>query len=163
MRTRLTEQSVEVVIKAMSTESWRKRKVGVHLIEENIDEKNLSLDEMKDVRPDVIMVNKLTWRNEKRGVRSVADMQKIRAHGWEGGKQKISYSIALFVVFMAARMTELTRMKRKDILIDGQRMMLQTKIKKSRKLREYMIELKRQGTENCPVGALDKWMKDENC
>jgi hypothetical protein len=30
----------------------------------------------------------------------------------------MSYSMALLVAFTAARMTELTRMKRKDILID---------------------------------------------
>ncbi|KAA6379996.1 MAG: hypothetical protein EZS28_024479 [Streblomastix strix] len=71
--------------------------------------------------------------------------------------------MALLVTFAAARMTELTRMKRKDILIDEQRMMLYTKIKKDRKMREYTIELRRQGKEYCPVGAQEKWLWDGNC
>ncbi|KAA6361795.1 MAG: hypothetical protein EZS28_042678, partial [Streblomastix strix] len=30
-------------------------------------------------------------------------------------------------------------------------------------MREYTIELRRQGTEYCPVGALEKWLQDGNC
>jgi hypothetical protein len=58
----------------MSAETWRKRRAGVHLLKEYMDEKDLSLDDIKEARPDVTMVNMLTWRNEKGGARCVADM-----------------------------------------------------------------------------------------
>ncbi|KAA6379997.1 MAG: hypothetical protein EZS28_024480 [Streblomastix strix] len=80
VRTGLTEQSVEVVIIAMSAETWRKRRAGVHLLKKYMIEKNLSLDDIKEAHPDVTMVNMLTWRNEKGGARCVADMLKIKTH-----------------------------------------------------------------------------------
>ncbi|KAA6355775.1 MAG: hypothetical protein EZS28_048697 [Streblomastix strix] len=70
--------------------------------------------------------------------------------------------MALLVAFTAARMTELTRIGRKDVKIDEQKMMLQSKIMKGKKIREYSIELRRQGTSYCPVRALETWLNDEN-
>ncbi|KAA6398832.1 MAG: hypothetical protein EZS28_005638 [Streblomastix strix] len=81
---------------------------------------------------------------------------------WKQDKQTTSYNMALFVAFTAARMTELTRMKRKDLQIDEQKMIIQTKIIKGKKIREYSIELRRQGTPYCPVRALETWLYDGN-
>ncbi|KAA6360467.1 MAG: hypothetical protein EZS28_044007 [Streblomastix strix] len=64
----------------MSKEIWGKRKAGIHILKENMDEKVMNLDEMKKNRPDVMLVNMLTWRNDKGGTRCIADMQKIRTH-----------------------------------------------------------------------------------
>ncbi|KAA6354204.1 MAG: hypothetical protein EZS28_050269 [Streblomastix strix] len=66
------------------------------------------------------------------------------------------------MAFTAARMTELTRMRRKDEQIDEQKMMLQTKIVKGKRIRQYSIELRRYGTSYCPVRAFDTWLNDEN-
>ncbi|KAA6362930.1 MAG: hypothetical protein EZS28_041543, partial [Streblomastix strix] len=193
----------EVVIKAMSAETWRKGRAGVHLLKEYMDEKDLSLDDINKARPDVTMVNMLPWKNEKGGARCVADMQKIRTHvgvalgmflnsndvakssivvaavkelelaqrsqakynrtwnldlllthvgkqEWEDGKQTISYSIVLLVAFIAARMIEFARITMKDVLIDDEKMMLRTRIKKDKKMREYLIGLRRQDIEYCP-------------
>ncbi|KAA6387774.1 MAG: hypothetical protein EZS28_016700 [Streblomastix strix] len=65
---------------AMIMEIWRKRRARIYIMKENIDEKEMNLDEMKQIRPDMMLVNMMTYWNDKHGTKSVVDMYKIRTH-----------------------------------------------------------------------------------
>ncbi|KAA6387775.1 MAG: hypothetical protein EZS28_016701 [Streblomastix strix] len=70
--------------------------------------------------------------------------------------------MALLAAFTAARITQLTRMRRKNVQIEEQKTMLQTKIMKEKKIRNIRIELKRRGTSYCPDRALESGLMDVN-
>ncbi|KAA6353322.1 MAG: hypothetical protein EZS28_051151 [Streblomastix strix] len=80
----------------------------------------------------------------------------------EDDKQTTSYKLELQVVFTASMKTKLTRLRRKDVQIDEQKILLQTKIIKGERIREYKIEMKRLRASYCPVRALETCLKDEN-
>jgi hypothetical protein len=51
----------------MSFETWRKRRAGVHVLDDYFKEESLDLDKIKDLRADVVLVNALSWRAKKGG------------------------------------------------------------------------------------------------
>ncbi|KAA6401854.1 MAG: hypothetical protein EZS28_002615 [Streblomastix strix] len=78
-------------------------------------------------------------------------------------KNLLDLTIALFVAFTAARMTELTRMQIGGINIDEDKMTIKIKIKKGKIEIEYSVEVSRQKRKICPVQALINWQKDDEC
>ncbi|KAA6377407.1 MAG: hypothetical protein EZS28_027067, partial [Streblomastix strix] len=54
--------AVNNVIESSSMETWRKRRAGLHVFCEYMEEKKVDLDEIFKARPDVILSNALTWR-----------------------------------------------------------------------------------------------------
>jgi integrase len=69
--------------------------------------------------------------------------------------------MAVLVMFTACRMTELTRMKRSDIIFDEKGMNIKTKTKKGKKEIDHDIRLERKDGICCPVKAMESWLKCE--
>jgi hypothetical protein len=59
--------------------------------------------------------------------------------------------MALLVSFSAARMTELARITMKDIIKDGNKMIISTQIKKGNNICNGKITLLKKNSQICPV------------
>ncbi|KAA6395487.1 MAG: hypothetical protein EZS28_008986 [Streblomastix strix] len=79
--TGLQNQSIDVVIGSMSTETWRKRRAGIHILNDFLEEQKISLEQLRQMRADVTLVNALTWRNNKGGNKCLQDLRKLKKHG----------------------------------------------------------------------------------
>ncbi|KAA6373434.1 MAG: hypothetical protein EZS28_031040 [Streblomastix strix] len=212
----LGKDAIESMIGSMCTETWRKRRAGIHILNEFILDKNISLEQMKRMRANVILVNALTWRNTKGGTKCLQYLRKLKMHGvialvmlpnteeigkhplvnaaakkfelaiqskskyttiWDldillvhivkqkqaSDDQLMDRTMAIFVAFTAARMTELTRMTIGGTIIDGNEMKVRIKVKKGKKEIEYEVQVNRQRGQICPVRAIERWMASKNC
>jgi hypothetical protein len=65
--TGLGGDAVEIVIGSMSPETWRKRRAGIHTLNEFFEDLKIDLDKLRQMRADVTLVNALTWLNCKGG------------------------------------------------------------------------------------------------
>ncbi|KAA6367582.1 MAG: hypothetical protein EZS28_036891, partial [Streblomastix strix] len=214
--TGLLKDAIETVIGSMSAETWRKRRAGIHILNELMLDENLSLEQMKGMRADVILVNALTWRNIKGGTKCLQDLRKLKMHGgialgmlfdtedvskhplvnatakrfefaiqnkskyttmWDldillshilkqeqtSDDKLMDRTMATFVVFTAARMTELTRMTIGETIIDGNEMKVRIKVKKGENEIEYEVQVNKQRGPISPVRAMEEWMASKNC
>jgi integrase len=71
--------------------------------------------------------------------------------------------MSILVAFTACRMTELTRMKRKDLKFDDLGMNIETAIKKGKKTKYFTIRLWEKVGIICPVKMMKNWLNDSSC
>ncbi|KAA6369963.1 MAG: hypothetical protein EZS28_034510, partial [Streblomastix strix] len=79
------------------------------------------------------------------------------------GRQLMRSTMALVVAFSGCRMTELAQMRRSDIIQDAFRTVIQTKVKKGKKVRSFEIIFKRKDDVCCAAKAIELWLIDKDC
>ncbi|KAA6325733.1 MAG: hypothetical protein EZS28_054033, partial [Streblomastix strix] len=87
----------------------------------------------------------------------------IRETGLSQGRALMRKTMALVVAFSGCGMTELAAMKRADIQQLEDRTIIQTKVKKGKKIREFSIKFLMRNDICCAHEALRLWLMDSHC
>ncbi|KAA6377205.1 MAG: hypothetical protein EZS28_027268 [Streblomastix strix] len=87
----------------------------------------------------------------------------VRRTGLGSGRQLMRSTMTFVVAFSGCRMTELSSMRRNDITQEAIRTVIQTKVKKGKKVRTFEIIFKKKDDICCAAKAIELWLIDKNC
>ncbi|KAA6391180.1 MAG: hypothetical protein EZS28_013296, partial [Streblomastix strix] len=76
----LDDDTVVNLIGSLSGETWRKRRAGLRLFSEYVEERVLKLEELLGKKSDIVLANALTWRAVNGGVQAKVELRKIITH-----------------------------------------------------------------------------------
>ncbi|KAA6368062.1 MAG: hypothetical protein EZS28_036413, partial [Streblomastix strix] len=74
----LEDDTLVNLIGSLGGENWRKRRVGLHLFGEYVEERGLMLEDILGKKADVVLANALTWRVAKGDIKAKEDLRKIK-------------------------------------------------------------------------------------
>ncbi|KAA6371802.1 MAG: hypothetical protein EZS28_032669 [Streblomastix strix] len=76
----LEDEAMSNIILSTSQETWRKRRAGLHLFSEYMEEKKLGIRNILTGRADVLQANSLSWMEKKSGKSLLQNMRKMKTH-----------------------------------------------------------------------------------
>ncbi|KAA6364646.1 MAG: hypothetical protein EZS28_039827, partial [Streblomastix strix] len=79
-RVGLDGEAMNNMNESSSMETWRKRRIGLHVFCVYMEENNMELEEVFKASPDVILSNALSWREKKGGKGALEEMRKLKTH-----------------------------------------------------------------------------------
>ncbi|KAA6358060.1 MAG: hypothetical protein EZS28_046414 [Streblomastix strix] len=189
----LDDDIIVNLIGSLSGEAWRKRRAGLYLFGEYVEERAAkggvkAKEELRKMRthagmalgmfassgnvlqaPVVVAVarNLELERGGNAKYPTVWNIGKlfnhIRETGLGKGRVLMRQAMALVVAFSGCRMTELAAMRRSDIQQMEDRTIIHTKIRKGKRVKEFNIRLLRRDDVCCAHGALKLWLMDSHC
>ncbi|KAA6388109.1 MAG: hypothetical protein EZS28_016367 [Streblomastix strix] len=71
-----TIEPIKIMIAAQNIETWRKRRAGLTPLAQYIKEKGISVKDLLGIKPDIELVNALSWYKSRGGPKQQKRMKK---------------------------------------------------------------------------------------